>query len=102
MDERAMMDLTAMPLLLTVPAAFAGGLALGLLYFRALQATTELIVGDGSATLAFALTAGRVALLGAGFWLASQSGGAALLAALAGVLCAKALMLRRVQGGGGA
>jgi hypothetical protein len=38
---------------------------------------------------------GRLGSLCAGFYLAVLAGGLALLAALAGILCAKALMLRR-------
>lgn len=95
MDERAMIDLTTLPLPVTLTVCFLGGLLLGFAYFRALRKTTDLIVGGGPMFLGLALTLGRLALLGAGFYVAVLAGGTALLAALAGVLCAKGLMLRQ-------
>ena len=47
MDERAMIDLAALPLSFTLPACFLGGLVLGYVYFRALRVTADLIVGQG-------------------------------------------------------
>ncbi|PIP97289.1 MAG: hypothetical protein COW75_07055 [Rhodobacterales bacterium CG18_big_fil_WC_8_21_14_2_50_71_9] len=81
--------------LLALPLCFLGGLLLGLVHFSALRATAALIVGGGSALLGLVLTLGRVALLGAGLCAAAQGGALALLAAAAGVLVARALMLRR-------
>ena len=80
-----------------MPICFAGGLILGFAYFRALRWTADLILGGGRPLLGLALTFGRVAFLGAGFYVAVLSGGLALLAALAGMLCAKALMLRQIR-----
>ncbi len=97
MDERAMTLLSDLPPLLTTPVCFLGGLALGHIYFRALRETTDLIVSQGRPVLALALTLGRLALLWAGLYLAVSAGGLALLAALAGILCAKALLLRRIR-----
>ncbi len=68
---------------------------LGLAYFRALRWTTDLIVNGGSPVLALALSLGRLIMIAAGFYLAVLFGGLALLAALAGVLAVKTLMLRR-------
>jgi hypothetical protein len=96
-DECAMMNVFDVPLLLTLIACFASGFVLGCTYFRALRATADLIVGGGSMLLGLSLTLGRVACLGAGLYLAVLSGALALLAALAGVLCAKALLLRQTE-----
>jgi hypothetical protein len=98
MDERAMIDLSDLPLTLTLPVCFLGGMLLGFAYFRAIRMTVDLILGGGPAVLGLALTLGRFAVLGAGFYLAVLAGAFALLAALAGVLCAKALMLRHTRG----
>lgn len=92
-----MIDLSALPLSVILPACFLGGLALGYVYFRAMRQTANLIVSQGHPVLGLALTLGRMALLCAGFFLAVQAGAVALLAMLAGVLCAKYLMLRQAQ-----
>jgi len=84
----------AAPLGLILLLGFAVGAGVGLAYFRALRLTTDMIVGGGSALLVLALTLGRLALLGAIFFVMALAGGPALLAALAGILVAKALMLR--------
>lgn len=97
MDERAMIDVSALPLSLTLPACFLGGLALGFAYFLALRKTADLIVTGGHPLLGVALTLGRLAFLAAGFYLAVLAGGLALLAALAGVLVAKALLLAQMR-----
>ena len=44
------------------------------------------------------LTLARISLLATGFFIAVLAGGLALLAAFAGVLCAKWIMLRRMRG----
>jgi len=93
MDERTMIKLAALPLPLLLPVCFLGGLLLGYLYFRALRETANLIVSHGHPLLGMILTLGRLALLCVGFYLAVLAGGLALLAALAGVLGAKWLML---------
>ncbi len=100
MDERTMTDLAALPLLATLPTAFLAGLALGYIYFRALRQTADAIVAQGRPLFALALTLGRVALLGLGLYGAVLMGGLALLAVLAGVLCAKAVMIRQARGAG--
>ena len=92
MDERAM---TALPPILTLPACFLGGLALGHVYFLMLRGTADLIVGRGGPFVVLLLTSSRFALVGAGLYLAVLTGGLGLLAALAGILCVKALVLRR-------
>lgn len=97
MDERAMIDLSSLPLLITLPACFLGGLFIGYGYFRALRETTNLIVREGPPLLAVALTLGRVSLLATGFYIAVLAGGLALLVALAGLLCAKAVTIHRIR-----
>lgn len=92
-----MIDLSALPPPVTLPVCFLGGLVLGYVYFRVLRETANLIAGQGSPLLGLGLTLGRLALLCAGFYLAVLAGGFALLAALAGVLGAKALMLRQTR-----
>lgn len=99
-DERAMTELSALPLLVTLPVAFLGGLALGYAYFLALRETANVIVAQRHPLLALALTLGRVALLGVGLYGAVLVGGVALLAALAGVLCIKAVVIRQARGVG--
>ncbi len=90
-----MIDLSTLTLIITLPTCFLGGLFIGYIYFRALRETANLIVRGGHPLLGLALTLGRLSLLTSGFFIAVLAGGLALLAALAGVLCAKALMLRQ-------
>jgi hypothetical protein len=97
MDEREMIDLSVTPLLISLPICFIAGLIIGYGYFRALRATANLIVQEGQPLLALALTLGRLSLLITGFFIAVLAGGLALLATLAGLLCAKALMLYRMR-----
>jgi hypothetical protein len=100
MDERAMIDLQAVPLLLILPLCFAGGLGVGFVYFRALRATADLLVSGDRPLLGLMLSLGRFACLGVALYVAVQAGGLALLATLAGILCARAWMLRKMQRGG--
>lgn len=97
LDERTMMDLSALPLSVSLPFGFLAGLLVGYLHFCALRHTADLIVRQGNPLLGLALTLGRFALLACAFYVAVLAGGLALLAALAGVLCAKAGMLRQVR-----
>jgi hypothetical protein len=98
MDERTMTDVPALAPPLIIALAFLGGALLGWAFFRALRRTTELIIDGDHMLLALALTVGRLALIGAGFYLAALAGGVAILATLAGVLCAKALLLKGARG----
>jgi len=100
MDELTMIDLASGTVFVTLPVCFLGGIVLGYAYFRAMRATADLIVSRGHPLLGLALTLGRLALLGTGFYLAVLWGGVALLAALAGVLVAKALILRQTRRAG--
>ena len=96
MDERTMTALTPLPLIVLLPVCFLGGLFIGWGYFRALRETANLIVGGGKPLRAIVLTLARISLLTTGFFIAVLAGGLALLAALAGVLCAKWILLRRM------
>lgn len=97
MDECEMNALSGLPSHIALPIGFVAGLLLGHGYFRALRVTTALIVAQGHPLLGLALTVGRLAMLVAGFYVAVQVSGYALLAALAGVVCAKARMLSRLR-----
>lgn len=70
-----------------------GGLG-GLVYFAVLQASLVLLDWR---LLVGALVA-RLAAAGGLFWLAAQGGAGPLLAAFAGFLAGRGLMLRRVRG----
>ncbi len=88
-------------MLAVLPGAFLVGLALGYVYFRALRQTANMIVAQGVIrSFALALTLGRVALLGARPLWRGADGRAAVLAVLAGVLCAKAVMIRQAREAG--
>jgi len=92
-----MIDLSTIPLFVLLPVCFLGGLFIGYGYFRALRETANLIVNGGEPLKAIALTLGRISLLATAFFIAVLLGGLALLAAFAGVLCAKWIMLHRVR-----
>ena len=96
MDERTMTDPSTLPLIVLLPVCFLGGLFIGYGYFRALRETANLIVEGGKPLRAMVLTLARISLLATGFFIAVLSGGFALLAAFAGVLCAKWIMLRSI------
>lgn len=93
-----MIDISTLPLSITLPGGFLAGLFIGYGYFRALCATTNLIVLEGQPLLGLALTLGRLSLLVTGFFIAVLAGGLTLLATFAGLLCAKALMINRTRG----
>lgn len=97
MDEREMIDLSGLSPFALLPICFLGGLFIGYGYFRALRETAKLIVSGGQPLRAAVLTLGRISLLTTGFFIAVLAGGAALLASLAGVLCARWIMLRRMR-----
>lgn len=92
-----MIDVSTLPLFIMLPSCFLGGLFIGYGYFRALRATTNLIVHEGQPLLGLALTLGRLSLLATGFFIAVLAGAPALLATFAGVLCAKFLMLNKMR-----
>ncbi|HEY5633894.1 MAG TPA: ATP synthase subunit I [Burkholderiaceae bacterium] len=87
-----------MQLALTIAAALAAGLALGALYFGALWQTLARLPGARSPGLLMAASLlGRIAVLLAGLLLLARWGGwLALGCALAGIVVARTLVLRRV------
>lgn len=89
--------LLSLPLVLTIPLCFLGGMALGYIYFRALRETVNLVVGHGHPLMGMALTLGRFTLLGLGLYVAVLMGGFTLLAMLAGIVSAKSLMFRHIR-----
>ncbi|WP_167537996.1 ATP synthase subunit I [Vreelandella boliviensis] len=109
MDECTMINALSLPtplphslplfLPLTIPLCFLGGLALGYVYFRALQKTIDLFVSvsQGPPFMGMALTLGRLTLLALGLYFAVLMGGLTLLAMLAGIVSAKALMFRKIR-----
>ncbi len=82
-------------------AAFAGaGVVLGLAHFAALRANVRLYVAPGPIWLAIGLNLLRLALTGGGFAATVVFGSAtAALAALAGFLLARALLIRTAWSG---
>ena len=96
MDERKMTNLSTLPPIVLLPFCFLGGHLIGYGYFRALRETAHLLVNGGERLRAITLTLGRISLLATGFFLDGLLGGFALLAAFAGVLCAKWVMLNRM------
>jgi len=78
-----------------VAAAALAGLALGLAYFASLRRAVAIFAAGGSWRAPAALTFGRLALAVVVLGAAAKLGPAALLAAFAGFLAARALMLRR-------
>jgi hypothetical protein len=98
MDEHAMSAFTSLPWPLTATLFFAAGFLLGLGYFRSLRRTTDMLLGAGSMLLVLALTLGRIAAIAAGFYLAAIAGTPALLAAFAGAMLGRAMVLRQKRG----
>lgn len=89
---------------LTIAVALAAGLALGALYFGALWGTLARLARARSPGLLMAASLiGRMAVLLAGLFLLARWGGwLALGCALAGIVVARTLVLRRVGPKGGA
>lgn len=81
-------------LLLHLPAGFA----LGVVYFHSLWWTIRRLDGDGRVGTVVAVMAGRLAVVGGLLALASLEGALPLLLAALGVLIARPLVMRRVQG----
>jgi hypothetical protein len=97
MDEHAMNMLATLPWQVAVPLFFAGGFLLGFGYFSALRRTTALLLRQGSMLLVLALTLARMAAITAGFFLAALVGWQALLAAFAGAMLGRALIVAKNQ-----
>ncbi len=95
-----MIDPYILRTLMTLSACYIGGLLLGFGYFKALRLTTDLIVTNRQPIVGIAMTIGRLGLICTGFYAIVQIGALALLAALTGVLSAKALILRQIKRSG--
>lgn len=79
-----------------VGAGFLSGVVVGLLFFGALLWTTErLVVSPRPGLLLASSTIVRMALAGLAFLLVAQVGAAALVAALAGFVSARVVVVRR-------
>jgi len=92
-----MMPPETWPLFIALPTSFGGGVLLGLIYFRSVQMTADLIVTGTRGALAIALILGRLGLLVAGCILALQAGALALVAMLAGILTGRAITIHCVR-----
>lgn len=77
-------------------AAFAAGLALGTLHFLALRRVANAVV-DGALAAALLLQGARLAVLGTALFGLALAGPVPLLAALAGVIVARRIVLRRTD-----
>lgn len=82
----------------TAAVAFVAGVILGGLYFGLLWATVRRLPhARRPGLLAAASLVTRVLLLAAGLWVVMQGEALRLLVALAGVLAARTLMIRRIR-----
>ncbi len=83
-------------MLLSLPAHLAAGIALGVLYFRAVWWNARLFALGARATATIALMIGRFALLAGLLTLASLEGAVPLLVMAFGVLIARSAVMRRL------
>jgi F1F0 ATPase subunit 2 len=90
-------DLPSWGVLLSLAAHLAGGIVLGVLYFRGLWWSACRFNGRGSTTTAIALMVGRFALLGGLLTLASLQGALPLLMMALGVLIARPVVMCKVR-----
>jgi uncharacterized membrane-anchored protein len=94
MDEHTMINSDVSPMLLLLPICFSGGFAMGIVYFRTIRITADMIVSGQRPMLVIALAIGRLALLVCGFALALQAGGFGILVTLAGVIGGREMIIR--------
>ncbi|HEY0180984.1 MAG TPA: ATP synthase subunit I [Dokdonella sp.] len=86
-----------LPLAAALALGLAGGICVGLVHFGLLARNVALFAA-GRAAAAFALQLARIAATAAALVLLARAGGAAaLVAALAGLLAARAFVLRRAR-----
>ena len=80
----------------------AGGVALGLIYFRLVRLSADLLLSDrrGAPLFGVALVLARLAGLGGVLVLAALQGAGSLLAASMGLLIGRWWMMRRVRAEG--
>jgi len=84
--------------LLILVVHLPAGFALGVAYFHSLWWMVRRLDGEGRVVTAVAVLAGRLVLLGGLLALASLQGALPLLLAALGVLIARPVVMRRVQG----
>lgn len=80
---------------------FLFGVTVGMAHFLLLSANARLYTAGGSWRKAGLLHASRLALTAALLWLVAQAGAIALIAALAGFLVARSILLVRLAFGHG-
>ena len=83
--------------LVELAAHVAIGLAVGLLFFRALWWSAHRVIAGGGGIAVLLTMLARFALLGGPLFFASQEGAAPLLATAAGVFIGRALVMRRAR-----
>jgi len=83
------------PLVLALFAA--AGVAVGVIFFRALLWGARVLVEGGAVSTAFALTLGRFGLVGLLLYFAVRAGAAPLLAASVGIFIGRFLVMRASQ-----
>tara|TARA_R110000824_G_scaffold311868_1_gene499014 strand:+ start:2527 stop:2832 length:306 start_codon:yes stop_codon:yes gene_type:complete len=98
MDEHEMIHPDTWPILVLLPVCFIGGGVLGLVYFRSLQLTANLIVEGHKPIVIIALGFGRLIVLAAGFAVALQAGGIGIVGTLVGVIAGRELIVRHKPG----
>jgi N-ATPase, AtpR subunit len=89
-----------LPVLELAMTMAVAGLAIGLLYFAALERTIALYVAGRGWVGPLAFTLGRIAAAGVFLSFAAKLGAISLLSAFAGFLLARAVALRAARGTG--
>lgn len=85
--------------IIEVLAAFVAGAGAGIMHFGLLRKNVDVFLSGGSVMRAVTLQTGRLVLTGVTLYVAARfGGGLVLLAALAGFLPARHLMLRQIGG----
>ena len=90
-------SLPALPMLLALAAHLLVGMVLGVVYFRALWWTVQLMAHGGRTAAATGLMIGRLALMIGLLCLASRDGALPLLLTALGVLVGRAFVVRRLR-----
>jgi hypothetical protein len=75
----------------------AAGVAVGVIFFRALRWGARVLVEGGAVSTALALTLGRFGLVGVLLYFAVRAGAVPLLAASAGIFMGRFLVMRATE-----
>ena len=75
----------------------AAGVAVGVIFFRALRWGARVLVEGGAVSTAFALTLGRFGLVGLLLYFAIRAGAAPLLAVSVGIFIGRFLVMRATE-----